>query len=163
MEEIVKGLLSFNWWFSVVIVGIIVNIASPYIWRTIESLGSALSKRFRESIESRRSKKEAWINLLSANPLLLQMEYSRSIVSFLMYIGMIVMPIFINITIQILQNPMPESATGLRKFAEIIILLSNPILSLFSIFFLFDAQSRFRRCSAAQRRYLESLFESSNT
>lgn len=51
MEEIVRNLSSLSWWFGVVIVGIVLNIASAYLKSPIDKGISQLSRKWQERSE----------------------------------------------------------------------------------------------------------------
>jgi hypothetical protein len=57
MENIFNDITSPSWWIGVVIVGIIINIISAYLKPNLDKILSNTSSRWKNIIESRRSKR----------------------------------------------------------------------------------------------------------
>lgn len=68
MAEFVSNLASPSWWFGVVVVGVLINIASQLVQRHLDKQLSAVSTRWRLRSESKKAKRTQTIELLRANP-----------------------------------------------------------------------------------------------
>jgi len=68
MDEFYKNLSSASWWLSVVIVGILINLASALLFRKLDSRLSAISLRWRTRSKARKEQTEKRIAWLVANP-----------------------------------------------------------------------------------------------
>lgn len=87
MERITTQLTSPEWWFTVVIVGLLVSVLGAYARDWIGRLLSSFSYRMAAWIRSRRVQRRLKVRFLSRNIDLLQIEYSRSLVILLVTIS----------------------------------------------------------------------------
>ncbi len=77
MESIVKQVNNPEWWFTVVIVGLVVGIVAAYAKDWLTTGLSAVSGKYRVYAERRSSRRDAEVSLLSVEPPLLLIEYVR--------------------------------------------------------------------------------------
>ena len=75
MDAITKQVNNPEWWFTVVIVGLIVGVIAAYAKDWLGSILSSLSARFRTYAERRYMARAAEVQRLTANPQLLVIEY----------------------------------------------------------------------------------------
>jgi len=68
MQELLKQISSLSWWIGVVLVGVLVNIASPFISRAIERRLSRFSDWQRRRSQSKQEKRQTLLNNLRADP-----------------------------------------------------------------------------------------------
>jgi len=87
MERITAELTSPEWWFTVVIAGLLVSVLGAYARDWIGRMLSSLSTRMAVWIRSRRVQRRLTVRFLSRNVDLLQVEYSRSLVVLLAMIS----------------------------------------------------------------------------
>jgi len=65
MEELTQMLISPAWWFSVVVVGIIINLFSAYAKPSIDERLSKISTWWRNQTEQQKAERNAFIAMLS--------------------------------------------------------------------------------------------------
>jgi len=65
MNELIQTLSSPVWWFSVVIVGILINLVSAYLKSPIDSRLSKISTWWRQRTEQQKAEQEALMNRLA--------------------------------------------------------------------------------------------------
>jgi hypothetical protein len=63
-EEFMDNLISPTWLFSVIVVGVVINLLSSYLKPKIDDLLSKISEKAREKNEKRRKEWEARVELL---------------------------------------------------------------------------------------------------
>jgi len=68
MNEIKAYLTSPAWWFSAVLVAILINLISAYAKRLLDSIGSKMSSRIRQKFEAKRKRDEDIIETLRNSP-----------------------------------------------------------------------------------------------
>lgn len=84
MDEITKNLSSPTWWISVVLVGLLINLASAYLKPAIDRLMSILSQRWLTKAHERRNAYENEISELSVN-IEQQRQYEHKHLSLLLH------------------------------------------------------------------------------
>ena len=67
MREFLNNLSSLSWWLGVVVVGVVINILSPYISKGLEKVLIKTSARYRKRIAERSEKRRKRITELKAN------------------------------------------------------------------------------------------------
>jgi hypothetical protein len=67
-------MLTLYWWFSVVIVGILVNLASGYLKAPIDKILSSWSSRWKERVEREEIHSEMFIDLHLRDPTLIMLS-----------------------------------------------------------------------------------------
>lgn len=77
MEDILKRIQDPEWWFSVVIVGLVVGLAAAYAKDFLTCIGSKLSKSFAAYARRKKKAEERRIEVWVQNPTLLAIEYMR--------------------------------------------------------------------------------------
>jgi hypothetical protein len=78
MEAIVKQLANPEWWFSVVVVGLLVGTVATYAREWLSRGLSSVSKRFAIYAERRRALRTSKVDLLTRLPQLLVIDYIRA-------------------------------------------------------------------------------------
>jgi hypothetical protein len=64
MPDLLASVTSVSWWFSVVVVGILVNLVSAYMKPTLDQVRGRASKRWRDSNAAAKAKFEAHVDQL---------------------------------------------------------------------------------------------------
>lgn len=68
MKEILQSLTSPTWWFSVVLVGVIINMVSAYLKPTTDAIWARYSSIRRSKQEEGQKKRKEYIEYLRSNP-----------------------------------------------------------------------------------------------
>lgn len=68
MDEFLKSLGSTYWWISVVIVGILINLASNFLQKNLDMQLSSVSKLWKKKSDERKRKRQQTLELLKNNP-----------------------------------------------------------------------------------------------
>lgn len=68
MNQIVESLKSPEWWISVVVVGIAINLASAYLKPRLDTFLGRLSRTVQERNEKSRKRRQDLLDLLRADP-----------------------------------------------------------------------------------------------
>jgi hypothetical protein len=79
MNAILKQLLSPEWWFSVVVTGLLVGMLAPYLGKVVIGLFSRFSARAGQIFSERAKVRKEKIQLFSDRLDLLSLEYQRLI------------------------------------------------------------------------------------
>jgi hypothetical protein len=90
MESIITHLSDPGWWFSTVLVAIIVSIIAGFLKDRISQLIGHTSRRFSEWSKRRKEQQEKLIETLSENPDYLLMGFMKVILQAVMFTGTIV-------------------------------------------------------------------------
>ena len=67
MEEFLGNLSSLSWWLGVVVVGILINIISPYLNKGFEGILFKTSENFRKRVKERSEKRNRTIAELKSD------------------------------------------------------------------------------------------------
>ena len=79
MDAISKQINNPEWWFTVVVVGLIIGVIAAYAKDWVSSILSTISKRYRVYSEAEKKKQGLELKRLLNDPLLLIIEYIRLI------------------------------------------------------------------------------------
>lgn len=107
MVSIANQLANPEWWFSVVVVGLVVGVIAAYAKDWLSAVLGRVSHTFRDFADRQIAKESEHIELLLAVPSLLTIEYIRSCIEFagavLLLALALVMPAWV-----LLQRTFPE-------------------------------------------------------
>lgn len=78
MEQVWKNLQSPDWWFTAVLVGLVVGIVAAYAKDGLNKLASSISTSYAARVERNRAHSAYRVRLWVANPSLLIIEYMRA-------------------------------------------------------------------------------------
>ena len=118
MERITNQITSLEWWFTVVLVGLIVSVLGSFARDWIGKVLSTTSTRLARMIRIRRARRKLRIRFLSNASEYLQFEYSRAIVDLLYAVSLLGFSFLV-----------PAWDTLVRFFPEV-----DPLGSTFGIF-----------------------------
>lgn len=77
MDAIARQIANPEWWFTVVVVGLLIGVVAAYAKEGISALLSSVSKRFRAFAERRKARRNTEVVMLIADRQLLLIEYVR--------------------------------------------------------------------------------------
>jgi hypothetical protein len=110
MERIIDDIKQPSWWFTVVIIGLAINILAAYLKPAIDKIFGKISARRREKNLENRKRKEELISLLLQNPLKI-LEYKLDLVYFsiLLVFRLVLALAFLSLMLYIVAEPYPYS------------------------------------------------------
>ena len=88
-EETSSMLFTGEWWISVVIAGLLINLAAAYLKPTIDTWVASRSKKKKEKLEKEKEEELKIIEKLTSSPtsaIELRVERSRSLLKLILYI-----------------------------------------------------------------------------
>lgn len=68
MSEFIQSVLSVNWWLSVVVVSLLLNLVSAYLKAPLDAMGGRLSSAWRRRSEAARERLRVAVEHLRADP-----------------------------------------------------------------------------------------------
>lgn len=165
MDSIFKQLTSFEWWFTVVFVAIVVSIVSSYAKDWITSALSSLSSKYRKQAEVRTTARNMEIERLSTNSEMLIVEYVRTGFCLIKVIAVIVGSAIFPIWTALQKNypeidPLthlfgwPPITFGLPIQGDLTTPILSLILSVYGIIELNEFLNRYTLCEKARVRIL---------
>jgi positive regulator of sigma E activity len=77
MEEFFKNVSSQGWWFSVVFVGVLVNLLSTYLLRRMEKAGLSFSQWMRNRSEKKKKNFQLQVEVLVDRPDRIPVAFAR--------------------------------------------------------------------------------------
>ncbi|WP_421794151.1 hypothetical protein [Hydrocarboniphaga effusa] len=78
MSRLLEEMTTVNWWLSVVVVGVAINLVSGPIGRLLSRLFSALSSKWRNRTDRKRSEEARLLQELIENPAKIEGERDRA-------------------------------------------------------------------------------------
>jgi len=77
MENFIEDISSIYWWISVVVIGVVLNLAADYIRLGLSKLSSGAARRYRERSEASRRTTELYTQFIVRHPTELDYLYFR--------------------------------------------------------------------------------------
>jgi len=79
MSRLLEDVATLNWWVSVVVVGIVINLVSGPIGRLLSRMFSALSSKWRNRSDRKRGEEARLLQELVDNPIKIEGERDRAL------------------------------------------------------------------------------------
>jgi hypothetical protein len=152
---------SLSWWLSVVVVGVLINLASAYIKSRLDATLSKTSAKWRARSEAQKVRKQRQLEKLRGNPteqiLMSHMALRDEILS-LAFLVIAVMSLVIEINLRTTPttDPLwwpfgPITITRLMPLFGLASLLGFSLCSVLSVRCIRDAREKFRLVSESRR------------
>lgn len=156
MNAILKQLTNPEWWFSVVVMGLVVGIAGTYLKDGLTKVLSSLSIRMRKHFEERRKFNEKRATRMIETPQLLVIEYLRTTLnlasSLILIFSSFILPAW-----HVLQELFPHvdpvtSILGLPQISSQINQFLSLLLGLFGLFLWSTGLQKLKFCALVRHR-----------
>jgi len=162
MDAISKQVNNPEWWFTVVIVGLIIGVVAAYAKDWLSSILSTISKRYRIYAEKNNKNRELELKLLVDDPRLLAIEYIRLLLVLTATISLLAAA-YILTAWSILKAHFPEidpvsaminaeKLTGIQFSQATQIVITQTICLIPALFLWFHFMNRYIFCEEARHR-----------
>jgi hypothetical protein len=130
MNDFLRNLISPGWWFGVVIVSFLINLAAVYAKPVIDRIASGMSQRWRRKVEKARGEFERQAAIIERTPdgvVLTTLEEIMLVLGATLFVSFsILILVFLSIPIPSLPSLRPP--TSLLLFVPILLILATVCL-----------------------------------
>lgn len=166
MNAILKQLTNPEWWFSVVVMGLVIGIAGAYLKDVFAKLLSSLSIRMKNHFSKQQKLNEKRAIRMIETPQLLVIEYLRTALNLSGSLALIFSS-FILPAWHVLQELFPHvdpvnSILGFPQISSQVNQIFSLLLGLFGLFLWFTGLQKLNFCELVRRRLESTANHSGN-
>ena len=85
--NVMEHLRDPDWWFNIVVAGIVVGVSASFVKDWVVLLAGSLSRKLKQRQEFRKARQLALIEALADDPVYLSLEWNRVLLQAVMFIG----------------------------------------------------------------------------